>query len=280
MTSYRWRYWSRLIDAPVTVAAGSGVRDRSGPFLRRYWAALIGAPLFLPPESDPVRPEISVAVLADSARAARRTGDLQAIRVADTALVRHAGDPVPADLLDAIRRGNRFLAFALDEFSLPRLDTDLAYASGNDNEATSLGFARGPFTFRLRIADFGLLQVSVSAEAQPEELAFIERTYGVMILPLRIASAAESTTYLVALEVDGHDLHGHAEVPVPPGHFVEADTDGPPIGAAEAGSLDPALVTRSIRTVHTRSGLRPWLALAGLLVAGSPVKEVIEAEAR
>jgi hypothetical protein len=100
-----------------------------------------------------------------------------------------------------------------------------------------------------------------------------------MLVPVRVTGEGGSTRYLIPLRSSDGLLSGRLDLPVPAGRFVEADTDGPPIGAAEAAFLSLAEVQRSIRGVRTRSGRTPWRQLAELLPEASPLRAVITREA-
>ncbi|MCF6471766.1 hypothetical protein FAF44_25705 [Nonomuraea sp. MG754425] len=295
------RFWQRLIGArPAAVPAVPLVRDRSGGLPSRFWAALIGAPLFLPaapaaPQELPAarltaaRPPI--ALLAQRARAARDGGDPKTIRVADAALCT-AMLSTPPDgswpelrpLLEEIRAGNRFLAFVVDRVlgSGPpdsrRLETDLAYASDADLEPLVLELDWPPFVARLTVEE-RRLRLGLSVRLEQGEAGFVERAYGVMVLPVALVSDVGSTPYLLALAPGGDGLRALIDLPLPPGRFLAAAPNGAPIGVAEAGSLDLDLVRDSIAAIGSVSGLLPWQEIAASLPSGHPVRQVIDAEA-
>lgn len=133
---------------------------------------------------------------------------------------------------------------------------------------------RDPFTLRLLVTAAGRAEISVSAPLEAAERSVLD-TYGVMLVPVRVGS----TGYLIPLrDADGR-LTGRLDLPVPAGPVVEADMDGPPVGAAEAAFLSPDEVQRSIRALRTRSGRAPWRQLAELLPETSPLRAVIAREA-
>jgi hypothetical protein len=132
---------------------------------------------------------------------------------------------------------------------------------------------------RLLVTETGRAGISVSAPLSESLERLVRDSYGVMLVPVTVTGEGGSTRYLIPLSSsDGH-LSGRLDLPVPAGRFVEADTDGPPVGAAEAAFLSPAEVRRSIRALRTRSGRAPWRQLADLLPEGSPLRAVITREA-
>ena len=106
----------------------------------------------------------------------------------------------------------------------------------------------------------------------------VTRRYGVMLVPVRVAGAAVSTRYLLPLREAARAPSGRLDLPVPDGPFVEADLDGPPIGAAEVAFQDAAEVRRSIRGLRTRSGRAQWTRAAELLPPAHPLRAVIDEE--
>jgi hypothetical protein len=101
----------------------------------------------------------------------------------------------------------------------------------------------------------------------------------VLLMPVRVTGEGGSTRYLIPLRASDGRLSGRLDLPVPAGRFVEADTDGPPVGAAEVAFLSPAEVQRSIRGLRTMAGRAPWRQLAELLPEASPLRAVIAREA-
>jgi hypothetical protein len=135
--------------------------------------------------------------------------------------------------------------------------------------------AREPFTVRLLVTATGRAEISVSAPLPEAGERSVLDAYGVMLVPVRVGS----TRYLIPLRAADGRLSGRLDLPVPAGPTVEADTDGPPVGAAEAAFLSPDEVQRSIRALRTRAGRALWRQLAELLPVTSPLRVVIAREA-
>jgi PAS domain-containing protein len=228
-----------------------------------------------------------------------RVLDPQLTRVAATALCSRLLEVQPerlpeptrlalARLAESLARAIPFLAFTarraaatLAEQETPmlgiRLSTQLAPAADNDPDVRteSLDADREPFTVQLVVTATGRAEIAVSAPLLADSERQLADSYGVMLLPVRVTSEDGSTRYLLPLQADGGRLSGLLDLPVPAGPFVEADTDGPPIGVTEAAFLDPDEVQRSIRGVRTRSGRAPWVQLAARLPAAHPLRAVI-----
>jgi len=141
----------------------------------------------------------------------------------------------------------------------------------------SLDAARAPFTVRLVVTATGRAEVVVSALLDDLPPA-ATRPYGVVLVPVRVAGAAGGLRYLIPLGQAGGVLSGRLDVAVPAGPFVEADLDGPPIGAAELAVQSEDEVRRSIRGLRTRSGRALWTRLAELLPPAHPLRDVIDEE--
>jgi hypothetical protein len=138
--------------------------------------------------------------------------------------------------------------------------------------------AREPFTVRLLVTAAGRAEITVSTPLPEGAERGVLDAYGVMLVPVRVTGEGDSTRYLIPLRAADDRLSGRLDLPLPAGRFVEADLDGPPVGAAEAAFLNPGEVQRSIRAVRTRSGRAPWRQLAGLLPETSPLRTVITRE--
>jgi hypothetical protein len=233
-----------------------------------------------------------------------RDQDLLLARIAATALCARLLDQAPARLPAPTRTALGRLAVSLDrvdpflrfaarraaarlvpgadagEARAPRLSTRLAAAADTAAgvRTESRDTVRDPFVLQLMVTATGRAEVVVSAPLPPDLRDRVDYTYAVMLLPVRITGEQAATRYLVPLRRSGGQLTGRLDLPVPVGRFVEADIDGPPIGAAETAFLRPDEVRFSIRGLRTRSGRAPWSQIAELLPTAHPLREVIAGE--
>ena len=203
-----------------------------------------------------------------------------------------------AGLVTALRPVDGFLAFtaaraagwltrdgnavkAAREPRVLRLGTRLPSAADTEEEirTQSRDAVREPFTVRLTVTATGRAEITVSARLPEDQLPWVTRAYGVILVPVRVAAADGSTRYLLPLGYSDGEVSGRLNLAVPPGDFVEADLDGPPIGAAEASLLNVTEVERSIRALRTRSAREMWSQLATLLPRAHPLRAVIAREA-
>ncbi|MGH3251052.1 MAG: hypothetical protein ACRDOI_33250 [Trebonia sp.] len=236
-----------------------GLRGRDPALARVGATALCSRLLAVDPARLPEPTRLALAGLAGRLSEADPFVAFTARRAAD-----RLGPGGAAPGVSAIRLGTRLPAAA---------DT----VTGVRTE--SLDAAREPFTVRLLVTATGRANISVSAPlSEPLERLVLD-SYGVMLVPVRVTGEGGSTRYLIPLRSADGRLSGRLDLPVPGGRFVEADTDGPPVGAAEAAFLSPAEVQRSIRGLRTMSGRAPWLQLAELLPEASPLRAVIAREA-
>ena len=161
-----------------------------------------------------------------------------------------------------------------------RLDTRLAAAADSAvGLRTETGdAARDPFRLELVVTAAGRVEVEVSAPSTPGWQRLVEHAYGVMLVPVSVIGEAGGTRYLIPLRLVQGRLSGRLDLPVPGGRWVAADVSGPPIGVAEAASLRPDEVRRSIRGLRTRSGRAPWDLIAGRLPAAHPLRDLITGE--
>jgi hypothetical protein len=198
-----------------------------------------------------------------------------------------------ARLAETLGQANPFLAFMtrrviawlspgdeMVEDRAPRLSSDLPAAADTDTgvRTESLDAAREPFTVQLIVTATGRAEVAVSAPLSDDLQSQVSSSYGVMLLPVRVAGAASSTRYLIALRYADSRLSGRLDLPVPAGPFVEADIDGPPIGVTEAAFLSATDVRRSISGVPTNAGRAMWAQLATQLPQAHPLRAVIAGE--
>jgi hypothetical protein len=236
-----------------------GLRGRD-PAVARVGATALCARLLV---VDPARlPEPTRLALAGLAGRLAQADPFVAFTARRAAARLRPGDAAPG--ASAIRLGTRLPAAAN---SVTGVRTE------------SLDAAREPFTVRLLVTATGRADISVSAPMSESLERLVHDSYGVMLVPVRVTGEGGSTRYLIPLRSSDGLLSGRLDLPVPAGRFVEADTDGPPIGAAEAAFLSLAEVQRSIRGVRTRSGRTPWRQLAELLPEASPLRAVITREA-
>lgn len=234
-----------------------------------------------------------------------RSGDAVMARVAATALCDRLRTVDAARLPAATRRAlarlvttlperDRFLRFAamqaaqrLEDDSTSnaqltpvRLDTLLPAAADSTTgiRTESRQAQREPFTLRLTVMATGRVQISIQAPVTPDPSAWLAKAYGVMLQPVTIADAAGTARYLIPLRYSEGEVSGRISIAVPRGRFVEADIDGPPIGAAEARHLSATEAERSIRGLRTRAARMPWVQLAALLPPAHPLRALIEKE--
>jgi hypothetical protein len=238
-----------------------------------------------------------------------REQDAAIIRIAATALCGRLLEVDPsrlppstrqalAGLVTALRPADGFLAFtaaraaarltrdgdagkAAREPRVLRLGTRLPSAADSEEEirTQSRDALREPFTVRLTVTATGRAEITVSARLPEDQLPWVTRAYGLILVPVKVAAADGSTRYLLPLGYSDGEVSGRLNLAVPPGDFVEADLDGPPIGAAEASLLNVTEVERSIRALRTRSAREMWSQLATLLPRAHPLRAVIAREA-
>ena len=140
---------------------------------------------------------------------------------------------------------------------------------------------REPFAVRLTVTATGRVEITVSARLPDDQLPWVTDAYGVMLVPVKVTAAGGSTRYLLPLRYLNGELSGRLNLAVPLGDFVEADLDGPPIGAAEASLLTVTEVERSIRALRSRSAWEMWRQLEALLPPRAhPLRAVIARETR
>lgn len=162
-----------------------------------------------------------------------------------------------------------------------RLDTRLPAAadSATGIRTESRQAQSEPFTLRLTVTATGRVQVSVRATVTPDKAAWLAEAYRVILQPVTVTGAAGTARYLIPLRYSEGEVSGQIRIAVPRGRFVEADIDGPPIGAAEARYLGAAEVERSIRGLRTRAARMSWVQLAALLPPAHPLRAIIGREA-
>jgi hypothetical protein len=167
---------------------------------------------------------------------------------------------------------------AIEEEPPVRLSTELAPAAGTETEVRteSAAMARPPFTVELVVTETGQAEITVSAP--PADLGDrVSSSYGVMLIPVRVSGDDRTTRYLIPLQ-PWPDLSGELDVELPDGEFIEVDIDGPPVGIAEAASLDRDEVQRSIEVLRTDTGLEPWALIASRLAPAHPLRALINRE--
>jgi len=199
-----------------------------------------------------------------------------------------------ARLVTALRSVNGFLEFTAaraarrltgdgDAGEPQPLHVGTRFPSAADTQeeirTQSRDMLREPFTLRLTVSGTGRAAITVSARLPDNRLPWVTGAYGVMLVPVRVTAAASSTRYLLPLGYSDGEVAGRLNLAVPLGDFVEADLDGPPIGAVEASLLNVTEVERSIRALRTRSGRELWRQLAALLPQAHPLRAVIDREA-
>jgi hypothetical protein len=201
-----------------------------------------------------------------------------------------------ARLLGLLREQNRFLGFTAaaaarllaegeegdaQAAKAVRVDSPLAPAahSGLGVRRESGTVDREPFELQLAVTATGRAEIILRASVNPGDDQRIAGSYGLLLQPVVLTAARGTTRYLVPLRISDDEISGRLSLPVPRGHFVAADLDGPPIGAAEAMYLTAEEIERSISGLRTRSALELWAGLSGMLPTGHPLRAVIDREA-
>lgn len=163
-----------------------------------------------------------------------------------------------------------------------RLPTELPSAADTEQEirTQSQEIIREPFTIRLTVTATGRAEIAVSARLPEDQVPWITRACGVMLVPVRVVAASGETRYFLPLRYSDGAVSGRLNIAVPPGDFVEADLAGPPLGGAETSLLDAADVERSIHALPTRSARVLWQQLAALLPSAHPLRAVIARESQ
>jgi hypothetical protein len=256
-------HWFTPVGSRFTAALeqlDEGLRDQDAALLRVASTALCSRLLEVDPARLPMSTRMALARIADSLRHTNPFLTYAASKVIGRLTLDEDEDE---EQVGQLRLGTRLPA-AADTATEIRTESREAY--------------REPFTVRLIVTATGRTQIAVSA-ALPESLVQqVSDSYAVMLVPIRVTGAAGSTRYLLPLRYSDGRLSGRLDLPVPAGRFVEADIDGPPIGAAEAGFLDAAEVERSIRALRTRSGRALWAQIAEFLPQIHPLRTVIGRE--
>ncbi|MFE5138435.1 hypothetical protein ACFRDV_12275 [Streptomyces fagopyri] len=282
-----WHLVGRLADN-LTNALGEAERSDTGAVIRlRHWFRPVGSRFTASLEQldEGVREDDRGLIRVAATSLCTRLTEL------DTARLPATTREALATLTDTLARDNRFLGHAAvraatrlrheeDRFRHPgaHMATHLVDAAdtSSDVRRESNEFERPPFTLRLTVSATGRVTLSARALLTPDDDARLARDYGVVLLPVKIADAQSSARYWLTLQATGTYLGGSISLPIPRGDFVEADIDGPPAGIADAGTLDPDEVERSVLAVTAYSAVQQWQTVARSLSANHPLRDVIE----
>ena len=257
------RHWFTPVGSRLTAALeqlDEGLRDQDAAIIRVAATALCARLLQVDPSRLPAPTRVALARLLTALRPVDSFLAFTAARAADR-LTRDedAGEPRPL-----------------------HVGTRLSSAADTHEEirAQSRDMLREPFTVRLTVTATGRAEITVSARLPDDQLPWVTDAYGVMLVPVKVTAATGSTRYLLPLRYLNGELSGRLNLAVPLGDFVEADLDGPPIGAAEASLLNVTEVERSIRALRSRSAWEMWRQLEALLPRAHPLRAVIARETR
>lgn len=281
-----WELVGQLAE-DVTAALDAGVTDPERPVIRlRHWFRPVGSRFTAALEQldEGVRDDDRGLIRVAATSLCARLGELDAARLP------MATRRVLAALTDALARDNRFLGHPAT-LAAARLIGDERAGRPGAHMATHLvdaaegsagirrettEFERPPFTLRLTVSATGRVMLGARAPLRSEEDTRVGREYGVLLLPVRITDDAGGARYWLVLRETAGVLVGTLNLPVPAGASIEADTDGPPIGLAEAGTLPPDELERSVLAVTSNSSLEQWETVARSLPPGHPSRAAIE----
>ena len=270
-----------MLDGAAPPAAVIELGHWFGPAGSRFTAALEQLDEGLR-DADPALSRVAATALCSRLLAIDPVRLPEPTRLALAGLAGRLNAADPYLTFTARRAAARLLPGASPAAASPiRLRTWLTPAADSATGVRTLSQdeAREPFTVRLLVTAAGRAEITVSTPLPEGTERGVLDAYGVILVPVRVTGEGGSTRYLIALRAADDRLSGRLDLPLPAGRFVEADLDGPPVGAAEAAFLSPDEVQRSIRAVRTRSGRAPWRRLAELLPATSPLRALITREA-
>ncbi|MFI6904488.1 hypothetical protein ACIBKY_24730 [Nonomuraea sp. NPDC050394] len=135
---------------------------------------------------------------------------------------------------------------------------------------------RDPFAIDVTITSTGRLEISVATRLPARSAALVADDYRVMVAGVEVRTNDGELGYVIPLRPLPDRLAGAISLRAPANAF-EVGAAKPPIGAAEVRFLTEDVLRRSLAGVTTRTALRPWQELAGLLPADHRLRDMVSA---